>query len=273
MRSHEPSNAVALLASDLDGTLIPVDEDPDHADAVARLRERLAARPGLRLAYVTGRDHDDALAAVAACGLPRPHVLACDVGTGISWADGDAWRRDHEYHDRARAAMGEATAAGILAAVTGDSAFLPQDESHQSDVKISFRLPASADADAALEAARQSLAGRGWRLALVSSRCVFTDDLLLDVLPGGIDKATAVQHIRKALRLDVGAVMYAGDSGNDLAPLTAGFNAVVVGNAAPELADRIRDFAAAEGRAGSVHIASRPHLHGVLEGAARFGIL
>lgn len=268
-----PPHADALLASDLDGTLIPVDADPGHPAAVARFRELLAARPGLRLAYVTGRAADDALAATAACGLPLPHVLVCDVGTRILWSVPGGWRDDDEYHARALAAMGGIAAAEIVDAVTAASAFEPQEPSRQSDVKISFRLPASHDGDAALETVRDRLADLGWRLALVASRCVFTGDVLLDVLPGGVDKATAVQHVRKELRLGADAVLYAGDSGNDLAPLTAGFNAVVVSNAAPGLADRILAFAAAEGRPRTVHVASRPHLHGVLEGASRFGIL
>ena len=266
-------HADALLASDLDGTLLPVDTDPDHADAVALFRERLTRRPGLRVAYVTGRTFRDALSAVRAAGLPVPHVLVSDVGTAIHWADADDWLLDGSYHRRALAAMGGVTAAEILAEIGGTDGFQPQDPAHQSDVKISFRRPDDRDSDRHLERLRARLAALGWRLALVASRCVFTGDLLLDVLPGGLDKATAVQHVRKELRLGADAVLFAGDSGNDLAPLTAGFLSVVVSNAAPGLADRIREFAAAEGRPQTVHVASRPHLHGVLEGAARFGIL
>lgn len=267
------NHATALLASDLDGTLIPVGDDPGYPAAVRRLHALVAERTSLCLAYVTGRSHDDALAAIERHGLPRPQALASDVGTSVRWSLAGGWRRDDEYHARALAAMGGVTAAAVTEAVTGGTGFVMQDPRHQSPVKISFRRPAPDDPDGALEAARALLAARGWRLALVASRCVFSGDLLLDVLPGGVDKATAVQHIRKELHLSLDAVVYAGDSGNDLAPLTAGFRAVVVGDAAPGLADRIRDFAAHEGRPDSVHVSAKPHLHGVLEGASRFGIL
>ena len=263
----------ALLASDLDGTLLPVGEDDTHPVAVDEFRRRLAGRSHLGLAYVTGRAPDDALATARRHSLPDPDALACDVGTCVLWPDGDGWRRDEDFNARAVAALEGVTPDDVFGAVGGGTGFRPQGPTHQSEVKISFRLPTGGDAHDELERVRSVISGRGWRLSLVSSRCVFTGVILLDVLPGGVDKAAAVHHIRKTLLLAADDVVYAGDSGNDLAPLTAGFRAIVVGNAAEGLADRSRSFAAAEGRPHGVHVSTRHHLHGVLEGARAFGTL
>jgi hypothetical protein len=67
-------------------------------------------------------------------------------------------------------------------------------------------------------------------------------------------------------------VVYAGDSDNDLAPLTAGFRGIIVSNADTGLATGIRKFVAREDRPHRIYACEQPHLHGVLEGAAYFGI-
>jgi len=262
----------ALFASDLDGTLIPVENDPSYPSAVRDFRHRLARQDRLLTAWVTGRAPQDTLNVMEENGLPLPHVLCCDVGTRIEWAVGDRWIRDEHYDKTVRAALGGVTAHDVFAAFADATAFVPQDDAHQSEVKMSFRLDESPTAEAELEASRIVLLERDWKLSLVASRSVYDGAVLLDVLPGGVDKAAAVHHVRRTASLTADDVVYAGDSGNDLAPLTAGFRAVIVANAAPGLADRIAAFAADEGRPNKVHAAARPHLHGVLEGARRFGI-
>jgi HAD superfamily hydrolase (TIGR01484 family) len=266
-------HTTSLLASDLDGTLVPVGADPTYPGAVEELRRRLAGREDLCLAYVTGRTLAGSLAAMEASGLPRPAAVACDVGTQLYWFRDRDWHRDETFHAGVLAAMGGVDTGEVLEAIRGGTRFEPQADERQSDVKASFRLPAPEDADPQLAAALSVLASRRWLLSPVASRCVFSGDMLLDVLPGGIDKAAAVHFIRKTLRLKHDQVVYAGDSGNDLTALTAGFRSIIVGNATPGLAERIREFATQEGRPGTVHAATGQHLHGVLEGARRFGIL
>jgi hypothetical protein len=55
-----------LLASDLDGTLIPLERDAQRLREVEELVRALAASEDLRLAYVTGRH-----LALAQAGPPR----------------------------------------------------------------------------------------------------------------------------------------------------------------------------------------------------------
>ena len=261
-----------MFASDLDGTLVPVAADGDYPPAVRAFGDRLARQDRLLTAWVTGRAPRDALNLIREQGLPLPDALCCDVGTRIEWFEGGRWRTDEDYRDAVRYALGGVTADDVFAAFADATAFAPQDDAHQSEVKMSFRLRGSPSPEGELEGARALLARRGWKLSLVASRSIHDGDVLLDVLPGGVDKAAAVHHVRRAAGLAVADVVYAGDSGNDLAPLTAGFRAVVVANAAPGLARRIAEFAAHEGRPERVFTATRPHLHGVLEGASRFGV-
>ena len=72
-----------LLASDLDGTLIPLERDAQRLREVAELVDAFEASEGLLLAYVTGRHLSLAQAGIEEIGLPSPDWFVCDVGTRL----------------------------------------------------------------------------------------------------------------------------------------------------------------------------------------------
>jgi hydroxymethylpyrimidine pyrophosphatase-like HAD family hydrolase len=68
--------------------------------------------------------------------------------------------------------------------------------------------------------------------------------------------------------------IYAGDSGNDLAALAAGFHAVVVANASEGLAEKVSALQQERGiPADRLYAAKAPASSGVLEGCRHFGLL
>ncbi len=258
-----------LLACDLDGTVAPVRPDPAFPALVAEFRTLLAAAPGTALAYLTGRSAASAETLIADLDLPLPVLLAADVGTRIILFEGGARREDEAYSVRMRRAMGGSTGAGILELLADVEGLDPQrPDDRQGMFKASFFLPSGAAGDAVERDARAALAAAGITASLVRSECVFEDRDLLDVLPAGVTKATAAARAAEVSGLSAAAVVYAGDSGNDLAPLLAAGRAIVVGNAPPGL----RRAVLAKRDPRTTWAAAGEHLAGVLEGCRRFGI-
>jgi HAD superfamily hydrolase (TIGR01484 family) len=277
-----------LLATDLDGTVIPTPQGgaggdggrrDGGTDAFREAFERPArARRGVVLAYVTGRHLSFALEGVAGAGLPGPDLLACDVGTSLyrpdegAWSpDPERWRADPDYRASMRAAMGGVDTGEIRRALAGTADLLPQEDEKQAEFKVSWYAPAPPRLDGVVDAMRERLASVA-PVELVASVDPSTGRGLIDVLPSGVAKDRALGFMRAELEVGPDATLYAGDSGNDRAALLSGVLAVLVGNAPRTLADELRREARGRGLGERLYLATAPFAHGVLEGCEHFGV-
>jgi hydroxymethylpyrimidine pyrophosphatase-like HAD family hydrolase len=153
--------ASRLLASDLDGTLIAASPGPDDLSGVAAFRAAIEAR-ALPTAYITGRHFALALEGVAAAGLPRPDMLACDVGTRIFTDDGHGgWRPDEAFHEEMRRRLGGVVLDDVHALLAPHAFLRKQPQDQQSDLKLSYEVPQGRDGH--VEDARGSCARRSTR--------------------------------------------------------------------------------------------------------------
>jgi HAD superfamily hydrolase (TIGR01484 family) len=258
-----------LLASDLDGTLIPSDDGVEHRAALRRFRSALARRPDIRLAYVTGRRKDLAEAAIRDHGLPGPDFLACDVGTSIYLATDRGFEPDPDYAERMVEAMGGTTAEEIRGLLAHVQALRPQSPENQSDFKASYEFGLERR-DAVTRAVLERLGDRP--LSVVVSHDPYRGTGLLDVLPAGVAKHTAIAHLRTHADVDHDGLYYAGDSGNDLAAMLDGYRVIVVGNAPASLKSTLREEATKRGILDRLYFAEAPYAGGVLEGCRHWGL-
>lgn len=265
------SDATRLLACDLDGTVIPLEDGDEHRAGLSAFRAAVEGARGLRLAYVTGRHFEHALEGVQEHGLPRPDYLISEVGTVIHvFADGP-----HTVDEEYRRAMAEALGVDMDRVRTGlaehpDLELQPARE--QGDFKASY-FTAWPVPEAVVGDLVARLDGMGARASLVVSQQVETGRGLIDALPAGVAKHRAVAHVAEREGLGPDRVCYAGDSGNDRAALLSGVYAVVVGNAPEYLVEDLRREASRRGLDGRIHFARAFYTAGVLEGCRRFGVL
>jgi sucrose-6F-phosphate phosphohydrolase len=262
-----------LLASDLDGTLIPAGPTNASADAIARFRRAVTAEHSLYLAYVTGRHLSLAIEGIEEAELPWPHVLVCDVGTTLLRRDGRSWRADESYRALARRAFGDHRAADVAPLLEVFDELELQEGDRQSEFKCSFYFPSQCDAGDIDARVSARLDEAGIPARLVTSREQESRRGLLDVLPRGIAKDSAVSFLANELELGPDEVLFAGDSGNDVDALLAGWCAVLVGNAPEEIREHVRGEAERRGLTERIHLARAPCAAGVLEGCERFGFL
>lgn len=231
-----------ILATDLDGTLVG-----DEA-ALGRLNQLLAAiRSDLSLIYLTGRHLASARELIEACRLMTPDVVVTDVGTEIYWNPG--YRPDQDWHEIVSSRW---DADAVACALEGLANLQPQPIN--SKLRRSYWVKSSFVTT--VEAVRHRLKQNGCEVRVIAS-----SGRDIDVLPARAGKGAALRHV--LLRLGQSEnVVACGDSGNDIDLLQTAVNAVIVGNAQPEL--RNHPFPPGVYRAAGCCAA------GILEGLAHF---
>ncbi|PAY20799.1 hypothetical protein CKO51_04180 [Rhodopirellula sp. SM50] len=235
------NSTVTTLATDLDGTFIPVHETPQQHAAVKHLGS-LVVEHSLQLIFVTGRSFELTFEAITQFDLPHPASILCDVGSTM-WhrREDGGYEQDRDYEQALLDRMGRWTNAGIQSALCERVEWLtPQDPRQQTPLKCSFDFP-----HRAVSAVRESVAM--WivefdcPLAFTISRDPETGDGLLDILPINVNKGSAIHWWATRRSIDPASIVFAGDSGNDTAAMTSGVRAVLVGNADEQLRAETRD--------------------------------
>lgn len=260
-----------LLASDLDGTLIPLERDANRLREVEELVHAIESTPTLRLAYVTGRHLSLARDGIVEVGLPLPDWFVCDVGTSVYRRSGDRFELDPTYRAQMSAAFGGLSGEEVRTAVGDVEGIELQEDEKQAEFKISYYTrgrhePFVPDVLARLEAA-------GAKVNLVSSFDPVSGRGLLDVLPAGVAKDYAVRYLHECSGVERDQLVYAGDSGNDRAAMLAGYRVIVVGNADSALKEDLVSESASRGLGAQIYFASHPYARGVLEGLRHFGFV
>jgi HAD superfamily hydrolase (TIGR01484 family) len=260
-----------LLASDLDGTLIPIERGPQRLREVAELVGALEANPQLLLAYVTGRHLSLAQAGIEEVGLPSPDWFVCDVGTSVYRRKNGDFEPDGEYRQQMRAALGGLNGDEVRAAIGAIEGLELQEEDKQAEFKVSYYTRGRPEPF--VETVQSRLDAAHAKVNLVASHDPTSGRGLLDVLPAGIAKDYAVRYLHEHAEVDEQHLVYAGDSGNDRAAMLAGYRVIVVGNADEALKHDLRVESAARGIKEQLYFAEQPYASGVLEGLRHFGFL
>lgn len=265
-------DAPILLATDLDRTLLPNGEQPESPRARQYFR-RLAARPEVRLAYVTGRHRELVEAAMAEFELPRPDFVIADVGTSLYEIDAGDWRPLQDWQQAIALDWGGRSHAELAAMVGEISGLRMQEAAKQGACKLSYYAPPLADPTELLGCVRQRLEASGARVNLVWSIDETTATGLLDVLPASASKRHALEFLRTRLGISLKRTIFAGDSGNDMEVLVSGIPSVLVANAQEPVraeamahADLARLYLARGGLLGM----NGNYSAGILEGVAHF---
>ena len=275
-RRNQAPPATLLICTDLDRTLIPNGPQAEYPGA----RERFAsfvARPGIRLAYVSGRHLELVLAALVDYELPRPDYIIADVGTSILRADADRWLPLRDWREVLTPDWGGVGPEGIAALLADIRGPQLQEAEKQGPFKLSYYLPMDLEPRTLLAGMRERLQAHGLRVNLVHSLDEPRKLGLLDILPAGASKRHAIEFLLDYLNLTAEDCVFAGDSGNDLEVLASPIPAVLVANAAPEIRAEARALAARAGHGDKLYCAkggyagrNGHYADGILEGIAYF---
>jgi len=265
-----------LLCTDLDRTLLPNGPQAESPGA-RRLFARLAAAPGVMLAYVSGRGVNLVEQAIDQWEIPAPDLVIADVGATIVVAAADGWQRQAGWDALLAADWAGLSPADLHHTLSPLPDLTLQGEEGQGLFKVSYHTPAGEPGREIVRAARHLLAEAGVSANVSWSMDETTGHGLLDLLPGTAGKRAAIEHVRREWQYRPGQVFFAGDSGNDLDVLASPIPAVLVANARDEVREEARRLARLGGNVEALHLAVGGRLGmngnyaaGILEGVLHF---
>lgn len=273
-----------VLASDLDGTLIPLEDDNAAKESLEQIRGQTVAG-AFPLVFVTGRHLASVFDAIVMDGLPQPAWIMCDVGTSIYQANSaathdrptqealvDQFIRVEDYDLALDRIAGDTDTESLRARIGELPGFRRQESFKQGRHKLSYYVAAEQVARCH-QRVEEFLSEHGHPYSVISSVDPFNGDGLVDVLPKGVSKAFALDWWCKKNAYEPDEVVFCGDSGNDFAALIGGYRAVVVGNAERSLAAQVAGVHQAKGWKDRLFLADSHSTAGVLEGLRWFGLM
>ncbi|MCB1526561.1 MAG: HAD-IIB family hydrolase [Hyphomicrobiaceae bacterium] len=264
-----------ILATDLDRTLLPNGEWPADPGAID-LFNSLTRSNDVLLVYVTGRSLALTEKAIAEFGVRYPDVLCGDVGTTIRKYKDGAWVPDDGWNAHVRRSSPRWDASAVRDAVADVDGLREQEREHLNPFKQSYYAD-HARRDDILTAVDERVKGQFDEVAIYSFDPQDGKGLL-DFLPNSATKQTALEYVADEYGQERGDVVFCGDSGNDIFPLTAGFCGVLVRNADEQLVENIKKARRLAPELKIYHAKGQSdglsgyYTSGVIEGAFHYGV-
>lgn len=261
-----------VLATDLDGTLIPLAGDRQNEADLQTLAQAFRNN-GTSLVFVTGRHFASVATAIDELQLPSPDWIICDVGTSIyERVESGEFSPVDAYQKHLQRIVAETSVRELRQLLGSIEEMRAQEPEKQGRFKLSFYVNAS-QIGRLVERVQAELDKTKAPYSIIHSVDPFNGDGLIDLVPAQASKASALEWWADHTKLHPDAIVFAGDSGNDLAALTAGHRAIVVANADDHV---IRQAAKAHQEAGwqdRLFVARGRATSGVLEGCRWFKLL
>jgi sucrose-6F-phosphate phosphohydrolase len=258
-----------VLATDLDGTLLPLEGNHQNIIDLRTLSNELQ-RLDMQLAFATGRHFESVQAARVTFDLPTPDWIICDVGTSIykrtSSGEYELSESFADYLQQVTQGFSTEQLHRTLSVVDG---LRRQEEEKQTRFKLSYYADRNKMAEDVAEINRL-LTEHAIPYSVVASVDPFTGDGLVDLLPLNSSKAHALDWWSNDEGFEHQHVLYAGDSGNDSAAFAAGYRSIIVDNAAEQVLEEARSAHIAAGWRDRIFAATEPATSGVLQGVRHF---
>ena len=264
-----------ILATDLDRTLLPNGHWESDSGAI-ELFNRITKEQEVLVVYVTGRNLTLTENAIRQYGVRYPDVLCGDVGTTIrKYRDGE-WSFDEGWATHVKRSSPRWNASAIREEVAHIDGLREQESEHLNQFKQSYYVNHERNAEI-LQQVEERVKGR-FDEVIVYSFDSQDGKGLLDFLPDSATKQTALEYVAEEFDTPKREVVFCGDSGNDIFPLTAGFSGVLVRNADEQLVANVKQAMQdnPELRAyfakGGFKGLNGYYTSGVIEGAFHYGI-
>jgi HAD superfamily hydrolase (TIGR01484 family) len=259
------------LATDLDGTLIPLDGVQKNIMDLGRLKKIISER-NIQLIFVTGRHLESVRSAIEDHQLPQPEHVICDVGTSIYQLDSNnQFKLNKDYVRELHEILSPNELQDFGRQLRTLSGLRRQEPHKQGPFKLSYYCDAARLSEFA-NLIQRRIQSETAPVQLIASVDPFNHDGLIDLLPQDVSKAFALAWWVQSSQTIAEGVVFAGDSGNDLAALTAGYRTIVVGNADGDLMDAVKMKHRQLGFIDRLFIADEQATSGVLEGCRHWNI-
>ncbi len=247
-----------------------------HRDrqALRQLHEAIDSE-WIDLIFVTGRFVASILEAIDEFELPSPDWIIGDVGSSIYRANNQSpghYDQVGLYRQHLDSICPSAELAAVHRRFATDLPIERQEEVNQGPHKLSYYCDATA-LDTIVEQMEAMIERDQHPLSMVHSVDPDVGRGMIDVMPRGVNKAYALQWWSDHVDHDPTRMVYAGDSGNDLAALTSGVRGIVVGNASHDLRRKLDRHGKHLIDQGLIYFSQNGYTTGVVEGARHHRLL
>lgn len=258
-----------VLATDLDGTLIPLPDSSGNQEALDHLTACKNAEV-FQLIFCTGRHFTSVKDAISHYQLPLPEWIICDVGTTIYKNQEGAFQPFDAYTQHLKDLTVQTERKEMESLLDDLPDLNLQQEDHQGEFKISYECESSRTDDF-VEKISGILEEKNIPFQAHGSIDPFLHCGLIDLLPRGVSKSYALSWLATYAGYEADQVIYAGDSGNDYLALTSGCRAIVVANASKGLLEKVKAALKEKNKSDALYAAKESATSGVLEGCKHFG--
>jgi len=265
-----------LICTDLDRTLIPNGVQPESPGARDCFFQ-LVANEQVILVYVSGRDKKLISQAIKSYQLPNPDFVIGDVGTNIYDMRKISWTVFSKWHEVISPDWNGYSRIELSHLLEDISELRLQEHRKQNRFKCSYYFPLQSDQSKIENTIQQRLGEKHIEASLIWSIDEPASIGLLDILPISASKLHAIEFLRHHLDISLDKIIFAGDSGNDLAVMTSPIPSVLVANAAPDVRMEAENAAKKSGAVNSLYVANGSFKNmngnysaGILEGINHF---
>ncbi len=264
-----------VIATDLDRTLIPNGNQP-YDESMDRF-SKIVHDYDCPLIYVTGRDLALTKEGMGRYNLPEPKYLVGEVGTKIYRYSKGEFTEDTEWIDELRKRTEGWSIDAFQETVAKFQDVRLQEEERQNAFKLSYYIDKPSGSEPLVEAITSAIESICKNATIVYSVDETHNLGLLDILPAQGTKVDGLEYIKEKEGYNFDDVIYSGDSGNDLLPLTHGFSAILVANAIGEVKEQAARICGEKGITDRLYIAkgigklNGNYVSGIIEGLIHFG--
>ncbi len=266
-----------VIATDLDRTLLP--NGKQKYDGSMELFKKVVKSENLGLIFVTGRNLRLLKKAIKEFRPPLPDYVLGDVGTKIYARKGGRFVEDAAWIKRIHSSTRNWNVARFKDQLSKVGGLKIQESYKQNEFKLSYYIYGIKNTRAIVKKASSVIQKICKDAAVVYSIDEVSKTGLMDILPKQATKLQALEYLRKKTGLDKKHIIYCGDSGNDILPLTSGYKSIIVRNAVSGVKKTAVKVLARKRILDRLYIAkgykrlNGYYVSGIIEGLIKFGVV
>ena len=276
-----------VIATDLDRTLLP--NGNQKYDGSMKIFNEIIKKEKLKLIYVTGRSLKLVEEAEREYHIALPDYLVAEVGTKIYSNEKNKLVENEEWTkiiDSVTPNWNTELFKDELSIVKG---IRLQEKDKQNRFKLSYYIDDLRNSDKVVRGVTKIIKAGCAEESTIKACCseaaiVYSVDEtynigLLDILPKFATKLTALEYLRKKLKLKKAEIVYCGDSGNDILPLTYGYKSILVRNAIVGVKNAVKEISIQKDIIDYLYIAqgykklNGYYVSGIIEGLIKFNVI
>lgn len=262
-----------IIATDLDRTLLPNGKQ-QYDNSMNRFND-IIVNNNLKLIYVTGRNLKLVKDAMKQFNAPNPDYIIGDVGTKIYAKKSFLYIEDNGWIRHINSVTKNWDLASFKKELKGIEGLELQEKSKQNRFKLSYYIDDTSKSDDIVRIVKSKINKICSDTVIIYSIDETINQGLLDILPKKATKLTGIEYLRTKLRCEIDDIVYCGDSGNDILPLTFGYKSILVRNAImqvkKEVKEKIKDKSKLYIAKGTKDL-NGYYVSGIIEGLHQFGI-